>query len=214
MTTTPAHDTLTAVLTNTSSDYLDNRFGMSASVEEIADGILRAHAAEVRAAALDEAADKLAALDPAKAALAGQHAWNDAAGIVRHMAAQERRLLADETPAAAARPDTPEAHQPHVCYVLERAISDGWVEERVVDEPAAAAQAVEDYDAWWLLPATLRVVRRTSLSAVVSVHEVAKPGPCTCGHTHEQHLPICGRSRQCRSLCNCDAYRPDNTTGA
>lgn len=55
MTTTPAHDTLTAVLTNTSSDYLDNRFGMSASVEEIADGILRAHTAEVRAAAFNEA---------------------------------------------------------------------------------------------------------------------------------------------------------------
>lgn len=52
--------------------------------------------AAVRAAAFDEAAEKLAGLDPVKAALAGQHAWNDAAGIVRHMARQERRMATGE----------------------------------------------------------------------------------------------------------------------
>lgn len=51
--------------------------------------------AAVRAQAFDEAADMLAKLDPAEAALAGEHAWKDAAGLVRHMARQERRM-ADE----------------------------------------------------------------------------------------------------------------------
>jgi hypothetical protein len=50
----------------------------------------------IRAAAFDEAAAKLAGLDPVKAALAGQHAWNVAAGIVRHMAVQERRMADGE----------------------------------------------------------------------------------------------------------------------
>jgi len=52
--------------------------------------------AAIRAAAFDEAAAKLAGLDPVKAALAGQHAWNVAAGIVRHMAVQERRMADGE----------------------------------------------------------------------------------------------------------------------
>jgi hypothetical protein len=52
--------------------------------------------AAVRAQAFDEAADMLAKLDPVKAALAGEHAWRDAAGLVRHMARQARRM-ADET---------------------------------------------------------------------------------------------------------------------
>jgi hypothetical protein len=52
--------------------------------------------AAIRAAAFGEAAAKLAGLDPVKAALAGQHAWNVAAGIVRHMAVQERRMADGE----------------------------------------------------------------------------------------------------------------------
>ncbi|MFF7190538.1 hypothetical protein ACFZAR_36205 [Streptomyces sp. NPDC008222] len=49
----------------------------------------------VRAQAFEDAARMLAGLDPVKAALAGQHAWNDAAGLVRHMAVQERRLAGE-----------------------------------------------------------------------------------------------------------------------
>jgi hypothetical protein len=52
--------------------------------------------AAIRAAAFDEAAAHLAGLDPVKAALAGQHAWKAAAGIVRHMAVQERRMADGE----------------------------------------------------------------------------------------------------------------------
>jgi hypothetical protein len=48
----------------------------------------------VRAEAFDEAADKLASLPPAKAVLAGESAWKTAAGVVRHMAVQERRMAA------------------------------------------------------------------------------------------------------------------------
>lgn len=55
--------------------------------------------AAVRAEAFDEAAEMLARLDPVKAALAGQHAWNDAAGLVSHMARQERRMADEEQPA-------------------------------------------------------------------------------------------------------------------
>ncbi|MFE9776372.1 hypothetical protein ACFYOV_32895 [Streptomyces sp. NPDC005931] len=57
--------------------------------------------AAVRAEAFDEAAEMLAKLDPVKAALAGQHAWADAAGLVRHMAVQERRMADEPQPAAA-----------------------------------------------------------------------------------------------------------------
>ncbi|MFF4536587.1 hypothetical protein [Streptomyces aureus] len=56
--------------------------------------------AEIRAAAFEEAAEKLAGLDPAKAALAGESAWKTAAGVVRHMAVQERRMANGEQPAS------------------------------------------------------------------------------------------------------------------
>ncbi|OYP14043.1 hypothetical protein CFC35_05615 [Streptomyces sp. FBKL.4005] len=52
--------------------------------------------AAVRAEAFEDAAKMLAGLDPVKAALAGQHAWNVAAGLVRHMAVQERRLAGEQ----------------------------------------------------------------------------------------------------------------------
>ncbi|MEU9444624.1 hypothetical protein AB0D42_27835 [Streptomyces sp. NPDC048304] len=51
--------------------------------------------AAVRAQAFEDAAKMLAGLDPVKAALAGQYAWNDAAGLVRNMAVQERRLAGE-----------------------------------------------------------------------------------------------------------------------
>jgi hypothetical protein len=54
--------------------------------------------AAVRAEAFEDAAAMLAGLDPVKAALAGQHAWNDAAGLVRHMATQERRMADEAQP--------------------------------------------------------------------------------------------------------------------
>jgi hypothetical protein len=59
--------------------------------------------AAVRAEAFDEAAEKLAALPREKAALAGESAWKDAAGIVRHMAVQERRMTNGEESAAVDR---------------------------------------------------------------------------------------------------------------
>lgn len=69
--------------------------------------------AAVRAEAFDEAAEMLARLDPVKAALAGQHAWNDAAGLVRHMARQERRMADEEQPATEAPiSSTPAAAEP------------------------------------------------------------------------------------------------------
>jgi hypothetical protein len=83
------------------------------SVTAIADAVLAvlpeaADPAAVRAQAFDEAADMLAKLDPVKAALAGEHAWKDAAGLVRHMARQARRMAdetATETPEDPARID-------------------------------------------------------------------------------------------------------------
>lgn len=60
-----------------------------------------AEQAELRAAAFEEAAEKLAGLEPEKAVLAGQSAWKTAAGIVRHMAVQERRMADGEQPPAA-----------------------------------------------------------------------------------------------------------------
>ena len=57
--------------------------------------------AVVRAEAFEDAAKMLAGLDPVKAALAGQHAWNDAAGLVRRMAVQERRLAGEQPECAA-----------------------------------------------------------------------------------------------------------------
>lgn len=45
-------------------------------------GLVAAH----RAAVLTEAADALGALDPVEAALAGQHAWRDAAALLRRLA--------------------------------------------------------------------------------------------------------------------------------
>lgn len=45
------------------------------------------HLAAYRAAILNSAADDLFALDPAEAALAGQHAWVDAANLLRRLAA-------------------------------------------------------------------------------------------------------------------------------
>jgi hypothetical protein len=76
---------------------------------EVADAVLAvlpasADRAAVRAEAFDEAAEKLAHLDPVKAALAGQHAWKDAAGILRHMAVQERRMAEEEQQPKETRP--------------------------------------------------------------------------------------------------------------
>jgi hypothetical protein len=62
-----------------------------------------------RATVLREAANALAALDPAEAALAGQHAWNDAAQFLRRLAAEP----------AAAGPDQTRAEQPDVDPVYD-----------------------------------------------------------------------------------------------
>jgi hypothetical protein len=80
--------------------------------------------AAVRAEAFDEAAEKLAALPREKAVQAGESAWKDAAGIVRHMAVQERRMVdgeesaavdrvAAETPQPETRPLCPDCQMPH-----------------------------------------------------------------------------------------------------
>jgi hypothetical protein len=83
--------------------YADCEYRWRADAEADADAVLAVlpttDRAAVRAEAFEEAADMLARLDPVKAALAGQHAWNDAAGLVRHMAVQERRM-ADEAQTA------------------------------------------------------------------------------------------------------------------
>jgi hypothetical protein len=56
---------------------------------EIADAVLAVLSASAgRAAALTEAAARLEALDPVEAALAGQHAWRDAAALLRRLAAE------------------------------------------------------------------------------------------------------------------------------
>jgi hypothetical protein len=75
--------------------------------------------AAVRAEAFDEAAEKLAALPREKAVLAGESAWKDAAGIVRHMAVQERRMANGEESAVVDRvaAETPpaETETVHAC---------------------------------------------------------------------------------------------------
>ncbi len=71
------------------------------TIDTVAAPAVQAPAADraaVRAEAFEDAAKMLAGLDPVKAALAGQHAWNDAAGLVRHMATQERRMADEAQP--------------------------------------------------------------------------------------------------------------------
>ena len=68
----------------------EERLG-DATPGEIADAVMAVlpatvDRAAVRAAALHEGADALLALDPAEAALAGQHAWADGAALLRRLA--------------------------------------------------------------------------------------------------------------------------------
>jgi hypothetical protein len=58
--------------------------------------------AGIRAAALTEAADALERLDPVEAALAGQHAWRDAAALLRRMAVEEQQPDGQDDEVAAA----------------------------------------------------------------------------------------------------------------
>lgn len=66
----------------------------------------------------------------------------------------------------------PEAHPPRDEYVLERALNDGgWVVESLGPEPTAeqAEARAADLTLPWVRDATLRVVRRTITSTVVTV---------------------------------------------
>lgn len=71
--------------------------------QPLADAVLSVLPAPAdRATVLEEAAAAVAALDPAEAALAGQHAWSDAAALLRRMAVESAVVdrVAAETPPA------------------------------------------------------------------------------------------------------------------
>lgn len=75
--TQPTTDAREALFRRVAGSFID---------EDYANELLDAY----RAAVLREAADAIAALDPVEAALAGSHAWNDAAALLRRRAEEAR----------------------------------------------------------------------------------------------------------------------------
>ncbi|MFI1165602.1 hypothetical protein ACH4UM_18800 [Streptomyces sp. NPDC020801] len=70
--------------------YAHCRTGDGGIVHDDPRNIAAAVAGVARAAVLREAADALGALDPVEAALAGEHAWHDAAALLRRLANKEQ----------------------------------------------------------------------------------------------------------------------------
>jgi hypothetical protein len=82
----------------------DDLMARAAAEHEARTAADRAAASKIRAAALLEGAAALEALDPAEAALAEQHAWADAAALLRHLAGEAQSAAM----ARSGQPDTDE----------------------------------------------------------------------------------------------------------
>jgi hypothetical protein len=109
---------------------------------EIADAVLAVLSASAgRAAALTEAAARLEALDPVEAALAGQHAWRDAAALLRRLAAEAHDGDTQDDGALRAKVEEATATLRRV-----RAVAKDW-EQRVLPHSQAHRLFVEVRDA-------------------------------------------------------------------
>lgn len=165
-----------------------------AHLAEVALSVLPPPAA--RAAVLLWAADHLAAMDPVDAALAGQHAWKDAANELRRLAAEARQ-----------QPDT--ETEPESCAHCGTAIRriTGTLTEWWVHTTGGQAMCQP-----WQPARSARATPQPAAGARQDGAQTEADNPravCVCGHTRGEHIRIGGPFGQGRLLC--DSCDPDST---